>query len=82
MKKWLNTYDGLWPLVAGGFVADEVRGLSPPQNIDDDDCGDGVGCWKIPPHAAVEWPEELACVCCGCCCGGGGGCFGSCWNKI
>ncbi len=78
IEKWINLYDGLLLLVAVDLVTDADGGLSFPQKIDDEDCGEEVECcWKIPPHAGVEWPEELECVCC---CdddddgGGGGGC--------
>lgn len=72
-------YDGLLPLVAAGLGTDAVGWLSFPQKIDDEDCGEELECWKIPPHAGVEWPEELECVCCGC---GWGWGLGSFWNKI
>jgi hypothetical protein len=71
-------YDGLLPLVAAGLAADGECWLSFPKKIDDEDCGDELECWKIPPHAGVEWPEELECVCCcgcGCCC-----CLSSLWK--
>ncbi len=62
------------PLVDAGLAVGADCWLS-PQKIDEDGWGDGVECWKIPPHAGVEWPDEVWCVCCcggGCCC-----CLGS-----
>lgn len=47
----MKSYSGLWPV---GLAADVGGGLSFPQKIEEEDCGEGVECWKIPPQAGVE----------------------------